>query len=146
MSAIHSLTWDEMSSRTAYAVMRLRVDVFVVEQTCPYPELDGRDLEPDALHLVATEGDDVVGTLRVLAEPDGGSRVGRVCVARDARGSGLAGRLMEAAHELAGAAPTVLDAQAHLQHWYARFGYSAVSEEFLEDGIPHVTMRRAGSL
>ncbi|MFY0406070.1 GNAT family N-acetyltransferase [Solicola sp. PLA-1-18] len=143
MTVIHTLAWDDLPPRTAYAVLRLRVDVFVVEQECPYPELDGRDLEPGALHVVATDGDDVVGTLRVLTDPDGGSRIGRVCVAASARGSGLAARLMEAAHAVTGESPTVLDAQAHLQHWYARFGYAAASEEFLEDGIPHVTMRRS---
>jgi ElaA protein len=63
-------TVDDLDARTAYAVWRLRQDVFVVEQDCPYPDLDGRDLEPGTRHVVLLEDDAVLGTLRVL--DDGG--------------------------------------------------------------------------
>ncbi len=70
------------------------------------------------------------------------ARIGRVCVARSARSAGVASQLMQAAVASAGAREQVLDAQAHLEHWYARFGFTAASDVFLEGDIPHVTMVR----
>jgi ElaA protein len=136
-------TWSDLDPQLAYAIARLRVDVFVVEQACPYPELDGRDLESDAEHLWVAGGGLPVGAyLRVLAEAGGVRRVGRVVTAAPARGRGLAGLLMDEVLDRHGDVPLVLDAQAHLEHWYARWGFTAVGPQFLEDGIPHVPMRR----
>jgi ElaA protein len=88
--------------------------------------------------------------LRVLLEPGGERRIGRVVTAPAARGHGLAGVLMAAAvadhggggDGGGGGSVLVLDAQAHLQGWYARFGFAASGPQFLEDAIPHVPMRR----
>ncbi|GAA4971115.1 GNAT family N-acetyltransferase [Kineococcus glutinatus] len=125
-----------------YAILRLRVDVFVVEQACAYPELDGRDLEPDALQLWAEEDGRVVAAARLLRDPDGRARIGRVVVAPPARGSGLAGLLLQRALELAGDVDVVLDAQSHLQALYARHGFAVDGPPFVEDGIEHVPMLR----
>jgi ElaA protein len=136
--------FDELDVGTLYALLRLRCDVFVVEQECAYPELDGRDTEPATRHvwLPGNESDEPSGYLRVLADPDGNARIGRVCVARKARGSGAAGRLMTAALDLVGARGCVLDAQAHLVEFYRRYGFSPTGPEYVEDGIPHVPMAR----
>ncbi|MBY0689918.1 GNAT family N-acetyltransferase [Microbacterium marinilacus] len=156
MTSIHAAPVSEIPPLTLYEILRLRVDVFVVEQECPYPELDGRDVEPTALHLWATDGDRVVATVRLLHDPEGRGedrRIGRVATAPDARGRGVAGELMRRALELcadrpaddtaAPAARTVrLDAQSHLSGWYGRFGFTTDGPEFLEDGIPHVPMVR----
>src|SRR3954470_12174031 len=84
----------ELSPFEVYALCRLRVDVFVVEQQCPYPELDGRDVEPATEHLWFETDGRVLATIRVL--DDGESRaIGRVATAAEARGQGLAARLME---------------------------------------------------
>ncbi|WP_203135776.1 GNAT family N-acetyltransferase [Microbacterium sp. JZ31] len=124
-----------------YAILRLRVDVFVVEQECAYPELDGRDVEPTAVQLWAEDAGDVVATLRLLTDgPD--RRIGRVATAASARGRGLAAELMRRALTQCGASTVRLDAQSHLAHWYARFGFAPEGPEFLEDGIPHVPMIR----
>jgi len=124
-----------------YALCRLRVDVFVVEQECPYPELDGRDVEPATEHLWFEADGDVVATLRVL--DDGGSRaIGRVATATFARGRGLAARLVQTALSTYGGGPVTLGAQAHLEDWYARFGFRRSGPGYVEDGIPHVPMRR----
>ncbi len=131
---------------TLYQILRLRVDVFVVEQQCPYPELDGRDLEPGARWVWAQAADStVLGTLRVLREPDGSARIGRVATAPSARSAGLGGRMMRFALERVceGESTVVLDAQAHLANWYSRFGFQTAGEVFIEDGIEHVPMRRA---
>ena len=135
-----------MDPEVLYAVLRLRVDVFVVEQDCAYPELDDRDLEPGALELWAEDGGRILGAARVLRDADGRARIGRVVVAPAARGSGLAGRLMDRALELArerfGDVDVVLDAQSHLEGFYARHGFVVDGPEFVEDGIPHLPMLR----
>jgi ElaA protein len=139
-------TFGELDATTLYALLRLRTDVFVVEQHCPYPELDGRDVEVGTRHLwLAPEGDpqDVHAYLRLLTEPDGAVRIGRVCTAAKARGEGLSARLMDAALELAGEqTPAVLDAQSYLVGFYERYGFAPNGPEYIEDGIPHVPMRR----
>ncbi len=131
----------ELTGAEVYALLRLRVDVFVVEQECPYPELDGRDLEPVTEHLwFAVEGEPVA-TLRVLE--DGGSRaIGRVATAAAWRGHGLAARLVEQVVADHGSAPLTLGAQAHLEAWYERFGFRRSGDGYVEDGIPHVPMHR----
>jgi ElaA protein len=124
-----------------YELCRLRVDVFVVEQQCPYPELDGRDVEPGTEHLWFERDGRVLATIRVL--DDGETRViGRVATAADARGQGLAARLMAEGVALCGAAPITLGAQAYLEGWYERFGFRRSGPGYVEDGIPHVPMRR----
>ncbi|NKQ56814.1 GNAT family N-acetyltransferase [Amycolatopsis sp. K13G38] len=129
----------ELTAAQLYEILRLRVDVFVVEQNCPYPELDGRDLLASTRHFW-TEG--FASYLRVLAEGDGNFRIGRVVTAKQARGQGLAARLMTAALARIGDADSVLDAQTYARGFYAKFGYVAEGEEFDEDGIPHIRMWR----
>lgn len=138
---VRSAVTREMSAATLYAVMRLRQDVFVLEQKCLYPDLDGRDLEPGTLQFWVEGADgSVIGTLRVLDEPGGLVRVGRVATAASARGVGLAAELVGAVLA-ATRGPMVLDAQSHLEGWYARLGFERDGAEFVEDGIPHVPMR-----
>jgi ElaA protein len=140
--AIRSAPAAEIDAPTLYRILALRVDVFVVEQQCPYPELDGRDLEPSARLVWAEEGDDVLATLRVLDEPDGSARIGRVATAKGARGSGLAAQLMRHALSLVGDRDVELHAQTYLVEWYRRFGFAVSGEEYLDDGILHTPMRR----
>lgn len=135
-------SFDDLDPRTAYAVWRLRQQVFVVEQDCPYPDLDGRDLEDTTRHLVLLDDDRVVGTLRIL--DDGGwARIGRVVVAPEARGRGLAALLMDEAIALVADREVRLDAQTGLTGFYAGYGFEVAGPEFDEDGIMHVPMRRA---
>jgi ElaA protein len=131
----------ELTPFELYGLCRLRVDVFVVEQQCPYPELDGRDTEPATVHLWFEADGEVLATIRVL--DDGASRaIGRVATAAAARGQGLAARLIEEGIALAGDVPITLGAQAHLEGWYERFGFRRSGPGYVEDGIPHVPMRR----
>jgi len=133
----------DLDAPTLYAILRLRSDVFVVEQACPYPELDGRDTEPTTRHLwLADDPADPQSYLRILTEPDGAARIGRVCTAAAARGLGLSRRLMDAALARAGDRPCVLDAQTYLVKFYRSFGFTVAGVEFVEDGIPHMPMRR----
>ena len=139
---IVAVPFSALTSEAAYAVWRLRQDVFVVEQECPYPDLDGRDLEPGTRHVLMTDADDaLVGYARVL--DDGAQwRIGRVLLARAVRGRGLADLLVETALGVCRGRDVVLDAQSPLAPWYAALGFTVDGPEFVEDGIPHVPMRR----
>lgn len=141
---------DEIPAATLYRIARLRQDVFIVEQECPYPDLDGRDLEPGTVQLwtEARPGDgtpaEVAATVRILledAQEPGLRSIGRVVTSPAWRGRGIAAALMEAAIEACAGHPVVVYAQSHLAHWYGRFGFEVHGEEFLEDGIPHLPMR-----
>jgi len=138
---IRVLAFADLDARTAYDVWRLRQDVFVVEQASVYPDLDGRDLEPTTRHLLLDQDDVLVGYLRLL--DDGGSaRIGRVVVARDARGRGLADELMCAALAETGNRAVRLDAQTGLTRWYAGYGFEATGATFMDGGVSHVPMLR----
>jgi ElaA protein len=145
---LHAATFGELDAATLYGLLRLRVDVFVVEQHSAYPELDGRDTEPDAMHLWLSADQDPapLAYLRILTEPDGSARIGRVAVAQPARGAGLARWLMEAALSRIGDRSCVLDAQSYLVEFYRGLGFEITGPEYLDDDeIPHVPMLRSGS-
>ena len=131
----------ELTPFEVYDLCRLRVDVFVVEQECPYPELDGRDVEPATVHVWFEADGKIAASIRIL--DDGARRaIGRVATAAGFRGQGLAARLMEEGIALCGDTPITLGAQAHLEGWYERFGFRRSGPGYVEDGIPHVPMRR----
>jgi len=144
---IHAAGFDQLDTRTLYRILRLRSEVFVVEQACVYLDLDGRDTEPGTIHVWADpveEAPSVAAALRLLAEPDGARRIGRVVTAAQERGLGLAGALVERALTLVPAAsPVILDAQLRLEDWYGGWGFERTGPDFDEDGIVHVPMRRA---
>jgi len=134
----------ELPADTAYRLWALRSEVFIVEQDCPYLDLDGRDAEPSTRHLWVERGGEPVATLRLLDE-GAHLRIGRVATRAAHRGAGLAAALVEAALALAGERAVVLDAQSHLVDWYTGFGFEPSGRGFVEDGIPHTPMRRAGT-
>ena len=141
MPSLRRAAFAELTPFEVYGLCRLRVDVFVVEQQCPYPELDGRDLEPSTVHLWFEEDGEVVSCIRVL--DDGTSRaIGRVATATGFRGQGLSARLMEEGIASCAGHPITLGAQAYLEGWYERFGFRRSGPGYVEDGIPHVPMRR----
>jgi ElaA protein len=138
----------DLAIEQLYEILRLRTEVFVVEQQCPYQEVDGQDLQGDTCHLMAWQDDRLIAYLRLL-DPDtqgGDVVIGRVVIAASARGTGLGHEMLAEALEQAErnwpAVPIFLSAQAHLQGYYARYGFVAFGEEYVEDGIPHIGMRR----
>jgi len=134
----------ELDALTLHAILRLRSEVFVVEQACAYLDPDGRDVEPGCVQVWCTDDDGaVIATARVLLDPDGRHRIGRVCTAPSARRQGIGETLMRAALERCGDGAVVIDAQSHLAAWYARLGFVATGHEFIEDDIPHTEMVRA---
>jgi ElaA protein len=140
MITVTALPFAALDALTAYAVWKLRQDVFVVEQECHYPDLDGRDTEEGTRHVVLRDDDRVIGYARVLDDATVW-RIGRVVLAPAARGQGLAEVLMETALQVCPDRDVVLDAQTPLVAWYGRLGFAADGEEFLDDGIPHLPMR-----
>lgn len=139
-------TLDEFTPRDLYAMLKMRTDVFVVEQKCPYPELDGTD--PDTLHLRLLSGGELLASARIgkPSETGGPVVIGRVVVSPAHRGKRLGDTLMKeaiaASERLFPGHPIVLSAQNHLRRFYETFGFVAVSEEYLEDDIPHIDMER----
>jgi ElaA protein len=134
----------DLDAATLYELLKLRVEVFVVEQATPYPELDGRDLLAETRHFWLEGADgQVISTLRLMEEHPGGHkgfRIGRVCTKRSGRGHGHAQRLLQAALAEVGDYPCRINAQTYLEGMYLRLGFVRDGEEFLDDGIPHVPM------
>jgi ElaA protein len=137
---IVGVPFAHLDPESVYAICKLRQAVFVVEQECPYPDLDGRDLEPGTRHVLMVADDALIGYARVLDDGDTW-RIGRVLLIPDARGMGLAEPIMQTSLELAKGRDVVLEAQSPLVGWYSTFGFAADGPEFLEDGIPHTPMR-----
>lgn len=135
--------FDDLANEELHDIFRLRVDIFIVEQNCPYPEVDGKD--PKSLHLMYKENGEIVAYARIL--PPGVSydeaSIGRVVVAESHRGSGLGYVLLEQAVKATLAEynqPVKIGAQAHLEKYYGFAGFVKASDVYLEDDIPHIDM------
>lgn len=134
----------ELTPQQLHDLFRLRVDTFVVEQACAYPELDGRD--PECVHILGfTPDHELVACCRIVPPGDDGTpHIGRVVVRADHRGRKIAHALMEqammAVRALHGAAPCGLAAQAQLERFYAHYGFQRIGPDYDWDGIPHVDM------
>lgn len=143
------LTFDQLSTFQLYQLLQLRVNVFVVEQTCPYPELDNKDHAPGACHLLGYQGEQLVACARLL--PPGVSydnaSIGRVATLQSARGNGLGHDLLSQAlthcQQLWPQQAIEISAQAHLQAFYRQHGFARTTEVYLEDDIEHVGMLRS---
>lgn len=136
----------ELTLAELYAILRLRSEVFVVEQDCVFLDMDGKDLQGQTEHLMAWENGALLAYCRLL-EPalnDGQAVIGRVITAPAARGTGLGHELMRRAKDEVArrwpGQPVYLGAQARLRAYYAGHGFVPVTEEYIEDGIPHVGM------
>jgi len=137
-------TFDALSGQSLYAILKLRQDVFVIEQQCFYNDIDGDD--PVAQHLLAMDGRNecLSGYLRITQDDDGSQRIGRVVVRQDRRGKGLSQAMLDEALNYIQLdqpkATIVLSAQSYLLAMYEAVGFTATSTEYLEDGIPHIDM------
>ena len=136
--------FDQLSLQELYTILTLRTNVFVVEQACPYPEVDGKD--PNCLHLLGTINGELVAYLRILPA---GLRydkvsIGRVVIKPSHRGKGLGRPMMEQAiHCITNEwkeSQIIIGAQAYLEKFYQSLGFEPVSEVYLEDDIQHLDM------
>lgn len=148
------ISWQDLhqqalSAQQLYAVLALRCEVFVVEQCCVYLDVDGQDLQAENRHVLGMAQDELLAYARILSPdgPEADVKIGRVIISSKARGLNLGNQLMAQAiasceQHWPGHAQ-FLSAQAHLETFYQRHGFVAVSDSYLEDGIPHIDMRRA---
>lgn len=136
--------FNELSLNELYDILKLRAEIFGVEQNCVYNDLD--DLDKDAIHQFLQKEGEIVAYARLLKP---GTRfpyysIGRVVVTDSERGTGLGIKLMEEAQnyltEKCGAEQIKISAQKYLRHFYEDLGFKVVTEEYLEDGIPHFGM------
>ncbi|RJE75958.1 GNAT family N-acetyltransferase [Pseudoalteromonas citrea] len=134
----------ELDVPTLFTIMKARVDVFVVEQACPYPELDEVDRAFDTHHVYASVEGCIAAYARVYVQTPECIAIGRVLVSEPYRGKGIAATLMEKSIEVAincGPYSEIkLSAQTYLLKFYAEQGFKSIGEPYLEDGIEHQDM------
>ena len=139
-------TFPQLSADELYAILRLRAEVFVVEQDCVYQDVDNNDQQ--ALHLLGRHAAELACYARLLSPglKYTGASIGRVVTAPAARGTGLGRELMVQAlgqcEQRWPDAEVTISAQHHLAKFYASLGFETVSEPYMEDGIPHIAMTR----
>ncbi len=134
--------FDDLTPLELHDVLRLRAEVFVVEQRCAFQDVDGRD--PGALHVLGREGGELVAYARIVETPSG-PQITRVVTSAAVRGTGRGHELMRACLERIGPRASWLNAQDRLRVFYASHGFEPRGDVFLEDDIPHVRMERAAN-
>ncbi len=141
--------FNQLTTDQLYDLLKLRVDVFVVEQTCYYPDLDDIDRDSETVHLLGYADEKLVAYLRLLAPGisyPGLVSIGRVATLQDYRGKGIGHPLMQKALELCEqhwpATNIKISAQEHLEKYYNQHQFNRVSDMYLEDNIPHIAMLR----
>ncbi|MDN3608908.1 GNAT family N-acetyltransferase [Vibrio ostreicida] len=140
------LPFKDLSPTQLYQLLKLRVDVFVVEQSCPYPELDDKDPLPEVYHLLGYKDNELIACARLL--PPGVSypsaSIGRVATKQEHRGDGLGHQLLTQAltrcEQLWPDIDIEIGAQQHLAAFYQHHGFQPTSAMYLEDNIPHIDM------
>ena len=136
-------TFSELTTEELYAILELRSAVFVVEQNCVYQDIDGVDRR--SLHIFAEDGEGILAYARLFVKEDEENtvQIGRV-VSKDRRkgyGTAVLEECIRQAEEHFHADEIFLEAQTYARPFYEKQGFVQVSEEFLEDGIPHIAMR-----
>ncbi|MCB5240050.1 GNAT family N-acetyltransferase [Niallia alba] len=140
----YTKSFSELTNLELYTLLKERTAVFVVEQNCPYLEVDGKD--PESYHLFAEKQGEVVAYLRIL--PPGVSypeaSLGRIFVKKECRGKGLAEELVKRGLEFIRTElkekSVKIQAQNYLHRFYRSFGFQPISDIYLEDNIPHIDM------
>ena len=134
--------FEELSVEELYGILKARVDVFVAEQKCPYPDLDDKDKK--AYHIFLTEENKIKAYLRLLDKGVSFEDVSIGRVLTTERGKGYSKIIIEAAINIAkekmNADRIIIEAQSYTQKLYEKFGFRQTSEEFMEDWIPHIQM------
>ena len=138
--------FKELSTDELYNIIKLRLEVFSVEQNCPYQDADGRDQQ--SWHLMLHNSNkELIGYSRLLPKGlayAGYASIGRVVTAKSVRMQGIGKLVMQAslehAKKLFNDTPLKISAQAYLKKFYTSFGFATTGEEYIEDHIPHIGM------
>lgn len=139
-------SFTELNTQQLFDLIKLRIDIFIVEQTCAYSELDEKDYDKNTLHLMGFDEDKLICCARLLAPgisyPD--TSIGRFAVAKSYRQQGIGSALMDQCLEqISNVWPEHnirISAQQYLNSFYSSFGFNQTSDMYLEDGIPHIEM------
>ncbi|NIY74578.1 GNAT family N-acetyltransferase [Thalassospira sp. HF15] len=151
------LTWiecdfDDLSGQHVHSLLQLRQQIFIIEQTCIFPDIDG--LDPLCRHIIAYDGADVLAAARIVApgvDPDHAEQgdrpaIGRVVTSERLRGQGIGREVMRRAIDVCtrnfAGKPIYLNGQLYLQAFYESLGFVQFGDEYEEDGIPHISMER----
>jgi ElaA protein len=148
--------FDDMTPHQVHSLLRLRQQIFIIEQDCIFPEIDG--LDPVCMHVLAIDkssnGREILAAARIVApgiDPDHAAQgdrpaIGRVVTSARLRGQGigreLMGRAIEVCTQEFSAKPIYLNAQLYLKAFYQGLGFIQFGDEYEEDGIPHICMER----
>ncbi|MBY5992955.1 GNAT family N-acetyltransferase [Ferrimonas balearica] len=136
------MAFDELDGHRLYALLRLREQVFMLEQNSLYEDLDDQDQA--AAHLLVEQGGELVGYLRLLHVQAGPLKLGRIVLSPSVRGSGLGPTLIQAgideAHQRFPGRPIKISAQLALKDYYQRFGFAVCSEPYDDGGVLHLDM------
>jgi len=132
--------FNELDCTELYNILKLRAEVFVVEQKCIYNDMDDEDLK--SLHVYFKNDNFVKAYLRIIPLGDNTVKIGRVCCLEKRTGLGtlLLKEGIKAAKNKLGAKKIIIHAQSYVENFYAKQGFKTVSDEFMEEGIPHVKM------
>lgn len=145
-----NITWkiksySDLTKDEFYDIIKLRIDVFIVEQNCPYPDIDGKDLT--SVHILGYQSNNILSAYCRILPPGvlfNEPAIGRVVTSGMARGKGIGKELMrltiEETKRIYESSPIRISAQLYLKKFYEEFGFKKVSEEYLEDNIPHIEM------
>lgn len=137
-------TFEELTKEELYELLNVRTEIFVVEQNCPYQEVDFYDQK--ALHVLGKEGGELIAYSRIFKGGDYMKEacIGRVLVKKKNRKRGLAYVIMEASIDAVKSSfetnTMAVSAQQYLQKFYNDLGFKQIGDAYLEDGIPHIKM------
>jgi len=149
----HSKYFSGLSLNELYDLLKLRIDIFVVEQTCFYPDLDSEegclDRHHETIHLLGYQENKLIAYARIMAKGQSylnNTAIGRVAVAQNARGNGLGHQLINKALSVCSdkfpGVDIKISAQEHLSDYYKQHGFKVISDIYLEDDIPHIAMKK----
>lgn len=141
MQKITIQSFENLSKTDLFYMLQLRCQIFVVEQNCPYLDIDSNDLV--ALHLLLKNNHQLIGTLRIIKK-ENEVKIGRVAIHKNFRKLGLGKLMMTQAHQKIkstwGEILIRISAQQYLEDFYKNLGYSSTGKKYLEDNIPHLEM------
>lgn len=144
MSSICIQKFEELSKSDLYAILRLRSEVFIVEQDCVYQDVDNKDQV--SLHVFLKKGNAIIGYTRLFRPGDyfEEASIGRVVVSKKYRNKDYGKQLMnasiQAVYKFFNQKKIKISAQCYLKNFYNDLGFLEQGESYLEDGIPHITM------
>ncbi|MBP2025540.1 GNAT family N-acetyltransferase [Peptoniphilus stercorisuis] len=138
---IYNKNYNELTKDELYNILRLRNQIFIVEQKCYYEDID--NLDKDSIHIFKKENDNIISYLRIFKE-DGNYHMGRVLVKEENRKNGLSRKLLKYAIEYIfnelKEEKIIIEAQDYLKEFYKSMGFVEKSEVYLLDNIPHLIM------